>query len=93
MSMSELIYDHINLLALNEDQRNENKIGQEKLKAELIRRGLFLNMVIHDMRNPTTSIKAGIDLAIDELQKIQVMCKDQKKFSQKCSNLNLKFSD
>jgi hypothetical protein len=47
-------------------------------------------MVIHDMRNPTSSIKEGLKLALGELLKVQMMCKDQKKFSQKCQNLNSK---
>ena len=45
------------------------------------------------MRNPTSSIKEGLKLAVKELLKIRNMCKDQKKFSNKCQNLNLKILD
>ena len=68
--MHNLINDHINLLAQHEESHDEHTNEQTKLKSQLLRQKLFLNMVIHDMRNPTTSIKAGLNLAIDELSKI-----------------------
>ena len=68
--MQGFLNDHINLLAQQEDNMNEHLQEQQKLKSQLVRQKLFLSMVIHDMRNPTTSIKTGIDMAIIELQKI-----------------------
>ena len=65
--MQGFLNDHINLLAQQEDNMNEHLQEQQKLKSQLVRQKLFLSMVIHDMRNPTTSIKTGIDMAIIEL--------------------------
>jgi hypothetical protein len=65
--MHNLVNEHINLLAQHEESHDEHKNEQSKLKSQLLRQKLFLNMVIHDMRNPTTSIKAGLNMAIDEL--------------------------
>lgn len=31
----------------------------------------FLNMVIHDMRNPTVAIKLGLQDSIDKLKEVQ----------------------
>ena len=69
---------------------------QEKISSlgkQLDSNKIFLNMVIHDMRNPTSSIKEGLKLALGELMKVQIMCQDQKKFSDKCQNLNSKILD
>ena len=65
--MQGFINEHINFLARQNDSHNEHSLEQQKLKSQLLRQKLFLNMVIHDMRNPTTSIKAGLNLSINEL--------------------------
>ena len=35
------------------------------MKNELEKSKIFMNMVIHDMRNPTSSIKAGLKLSLE----------------------------
>ena len=35
------------------------------MKNELERSKLFMNMVIHDLRNPISSIKAGLKLSLE----------------------------
>ena len=42
---------------------------------------LFLNMVIHDFRNPTTSIKTSLQQAILKIKQIGKMIKKHHKFS------------
>ena len=45
--------------------------GHEKiqfLETQLHRSKLFLNMVVHDMRNPTKSIKMGLSSSISKLR-------------------------
>ena len=37
-------------------------------------------MVIHDMRNPTVSIKIGLELVIEELRLIKIFHLDQEEF-------------
>ena len=67
-------------LTLNTDNKNskvfESKVYQfgnkqiEQLKRDNMKTKTFLNMVIHDMRNPTTSIKMGLECTIDQLREI-----------------------
>ena len=42
---------------------------------------LFLNMVIHDFRNPTTSIKVGLEQALQKLKQIKMIFEKHWKFS------------
>ena len=42
---------------------------------------LFLNMVIHDFRNPTTSIKVGLEQTILKIRQIMIVIKKHQKFS------------
>ena len=57
---------HLGLLAM--ESQEEIKV----LNAQLYKSKLFLNMVIHDMRNPTVSIKIGLELVIEELRLIKI---------------------
>jgi signal transduction histidine kinase len=50
------------------------------LKEQLHKAKLFMNMVIHDTRNPTTSIRVGLQLTINQLKLMQVFYKDYLKF-------------
>ena len=43
----------------------------EKVKEQLVSSKLFLNMVIHDMRNPSVSTKTGIQHVIHNLDQIK----------------------
>ena len=43
------------------------KTNLEKYKEQLTATKRFLNMVIHDMRNPTYSTKAAIEQVIDNV--------------------------
>ena len=54
--------------------RQRDKIAIEYLKKDKINlrsalksKGLFLNMIVHDLRNPATQIKFAIELAMDRL--------------------------
>jgi hypothetical protein len=44
-------------------------------------------MVIHDMRNPTTSIKVGLEQTLQELGQIKMFQLDQTEFHKKCETL------
>ena len=57
---------HLGLVAM--ESQEEIKV----LNAQLHKSKLFLNMVIHDMRNPTVSIKIGLELVIEELRLIKI---------------------
>lgn len=43
-----------------------------------------MNMVIHDMRNPTVAIKLGLKDTINSLKEIEFLLKDTKQFNEKC---------
>ena len=65
-----------NLLAENlllNSKYSEVLNKKEKLKDQLHNCKLFTNMVIHDMRSPTNSIKEGMSLAIENLQQAAKM--------------------
>ena len=75
-----------NLLAENLSLNNkysEALAKYDKLKDQLHNCKLFTNMVIHDMRSPTNSIKEGMSQAIANLQQAAKM------ISQDVSNTNL----
>jgi signal transduction histidine kinase len=72
------------------------KESQEELmnlKAQLHKSKLFLNMVIHDMRNPTTSIKSGLESTLAQLKEIRAFHLDQDKFLKKCETLRRQMSE
>jgi signal transduction histidine kinase len=55
------------------------KIGSSSVKdlnEQLRMSKLFLNMVIHDLRNPTTSIKMGLEETIFKIRDIKEIFKD-----------------
>ena len=54
--------DKIAIEYLKEDKKN--------LRSALKSKGLFLNMIIHDLRNPATQIKFALELAVDKLNKV-----------------------
>ena len=49
-----------------------------------------MNMVIHDTRNPTNSIKVGLKETIKQLQQIEVLFKEAREFTQKNEQLQEK---
>ena len=56
-----------------------SKARQEQvnnLSLQLKQSKMFLNMVIHDMRNPTVSIKLGLQMSISALRSIGLIFKD-----------------
>lgn len=64
------------------DAIGQARINQiETLTLQLRQSKMFLNMVIHDMRNPTVSIKLGLQACISALSFIGLIFKDQIKFS------------
>lgn len=56
----------------------------DKLKREILQNKGFMNMVIHDMRNPTVAIKLGLKDTINSLKEIEFLLKDTKQFNEKC---------
>ena len=60
-------------------QRLEKKLNQSKI---------LLNMIIHDMRNPTSSIKNGLELANLRLLENKKIIDEWNKFEQSCSLLS-----
>jgi hypothetical protein len=55
----------------------------EELREQINTNKIFMNMVIHDMRNPTGSIEFGVQRSIDLLQMFAKKLKSLKKISQK----------
>jgi signal transduction histidine kinase len=53
--------------ALNEERKKTSSL-QEELKNTKV----FLNMVIHDLRNPTNQIKFAIDLALTSIKEATI---------------------
>jgi signal transduction histidine kinase len=51
-------------------------ISVKELNEQLRMSKLFLNMVIHDMRNPTTSIKMGLEDTIFKIKDINQIYKE-----------------
>ena len=50
-------------------------------------------MVIHDMRNPTASIKLGLEETAKKLAELDAETEDHKSFQEKCQNLLLRIID
>jgi len=47
----------------------------------------FLNMVIHDMRNPTTSIKMGLENTCNTLHQLNLLNKSHIELEKHCKNI------
>lgn len=67
------------------------------LNKEINTNRIFMNMVIHDMRNPTTSIEFGVDESLKQLQQhLQLFNQLKEKImrisSDKTSEMSLKYS-
>jgi hypothetical protein len=63
------------------------EIGQRELRdkeSQLHRSKLFLSMVVHDMRNPTKSIKIGLQSSISKLRDLLKIHNEQIDFESKC---------
>ena len=52
---------------------------------------LFLNMVIHDLRNPISSIKLGLQETIVNIQDMEKIFQEQKEFVSNQKSFNYKF--
>lgn len=61
---------------LREELNSPSK--EEMLRNLLKTTKLFFNMVIHDMRNPTTSIKAGLESSIQFHEEVKKLLKRQR---------------
>ena len=51
-----------------------SKDNLDSLKARLMDNKIFLNMVIHDLRSPTVSVKIGLELTLNDLELIHKIC-------------------
>lgn len=54
-----------------------SQLSMKELNEQLKMTKLFLNMVIHDCRNPTSAIKLGLELLNSKVKAIQEVAKDQ----------------
>ena len=66
-----------------ENQRQIFEVSHQEIKDQknqLFRSKLFLNMVVHDMRNPTKSIKIGLQHTISKLRDLFKIFTDQNDF-------------
>ncbi len=50
-------------------------------------------MVIHDMRNPTSSIKSGLHHSLLKIREIENIYKDHIKINKMCKELIMKIKD
>ena len=50
-------------------------------------------MVIHDMRNPTSSIKSGLQHSLLKIREIENIYKDHIKINKMCKELIVKIKD
>ena len=69
---------------------NVCQVGQtqlESLQNQLYASKMFLNMIIHDMRNPTTSIKIGLESSISQLSDVFLLHLEFQRFNKKCNAL------
>lgn len=76
-------------MGLDESLResNMNMHGLKEVKARLQNTKMFLNMVIHDLRNPTVSLKMGSIQAIAMLNLITSITERQKEFAETFTEL------
>jgi hypothetical protein len=54
---------------------------------------LFLNMVIHDLRNPTSSIKLGLEDTIHNISNIELIYEGQDEFMKIEAKFNAKIKE
>ena len=60
----------------------------EQLRAQINRNKRFLGMVIHDFRNPTVSVKLGLEASHNDLHEaLQILLNEQKGFSKRSLKL------
>lgn len=65
-----------------------NHLGELKeVREHLKTTKMFLNMVIHDLRNPTVSLKMGSMQAIGMLNLIAAITERQREFAETFTNL------
>ncbi len=53
--------------------------GNATLKSALKNTKIFLNMVIHDLRNPTSQIKFTVNIALDKLCETRELARKRQK--------------
>jgi uncharacterized protein YsxB (DUF464 family) len=65
-------------------QRHTEWLKQERILEEKLKNSkLFLNMCIHDMRNPATTIQLGLQHTIDSFNKINDLYQKHIEYSKK----------
>lgn len=60
-----------------EDNCHQAELQLHRLQKKHKQSNLFLNMVVHDMRNPTSSIKMGLETSLGFITKILESVADQ----------------
>ena len=69
-------------MQLEIDGMREIASKMEQLEKEVASSKLFMNMCIHDMRNPTVAIKLGLQQAIMQIEEISKQIQMHKQFKQ-----------
>lgn len=54
-----------------------------------MRNKIIMDMVIHDMRNPTTSMQMGLKKFKENLYQAKFLLNDHSEFNEKCQKLYL----
>lgn len=57
------------------------------------RNKIIMDMVIHDMRNPTNSIQYALKKCRDSLSSVSILLEDHAHFTEKCQSLFIQMSD
>ncbi len=70
-----------------------SKAEISQLKDQLYKNKIFLSMVIHDMRNPTSSIKSGLQHSLLKIREIENIYKDHIKINKMSKELIMKIKD
>lgn len=68
--------------------RRDLIMQERRLKEQLCSSKMFLNMCVHDLKNPTVSITQGLQLTTDNLNDFNKIYEDHVIFSQKCKSLH-----
>ena len=92
-NLSQIQVENSKILSLEEEIKQMELVAVESknellnLMTQLQQAKLFMNMVIHDTRNPTNSIKVGLKETIKQQQQIEVLLNEAKEFTDKNEQL------
>jgi hypothetical protein len=70
------MFNRLELANIKQQSNSSTSLRLSEMKKQIESNKLFLNMVVHDMRSPTVSIKLGLDRTKDELDQILLIIKE-----------------